>query len=90
MRRAGVASLLIALFALAGASVAPTRGVDGPQRASIVWQVRGDRTSHVVRNTRPRGVAFTASHAAVTAASGVDYRCTPVRHALFQRPPPQI
>jgi len=88
LRRAGVLSLLVALFALGGASVAPTRGFAGTHASAIVWEARSVRQAPIVRNARrrrpiaiaravPHGVAADTRHASLL-----------VRHALFQRPPP--
>src|SRR4029079_10862576 len=54
LRRAGVLSLLVALFALGGASVAPTRGFAGTHATAIVWEARSVRQAPIVRNARRR------------------------------------
>ena len=88
MRRASVATLLVALFALTGATVAPTRGVASPQTASIVWELRGTEKAPVARHVARRIVALATAQTTDISALRVNNKPTPVRHALFQRPPP--
>jgi hypothetical protein len=88
IRRAGVLTVLVAMVALGGASVAPTRGLQGRHGASVVWQARDAQQAPVTRNIRrqPRGITTTASQ---PEALVIGNRSTPfVRHSMFQRPPP--
>jgi hypothetical protein len=89
LRRASFASLIVALLALSGATVAPTRGLGGTNAPSIVWQARDERQAPVAqkagsRHRAGRYVGRTESGSA--GRPGVPQ--SPVRHALFQRPPP--
>jgi hypothetical protein len=87
-RGAGLASLLVALFAMAGTAVAPAQDLSGTTSTSIVWQARDERPAPVARRSHRRatpGAAIGQSQTA-TVAQGVPQ--ARVRHALFQRPPP--
>jgi hypothetical protein len=88
LRRAGLVSLIVALMAISGASVAPVRGADGRCTASIVWQARDEKPAPVARKiSRPAIVAgVAASPAAAPSQAAALY--APVRHSLYQRPPP--
>jgi hypothetical protein len=89
MRRAGVLSLLVALFALAGASVAPTRLLTGTHATAIVWEARSPRQAPVIRHARhrvPIAIAGATPRSGITSTFPAS---SLVRHALFQRPPPQ-
>jgi len=89
MRRAGILSLIVAMFALAGASVPPTRGLSGTFQSGIVWQAREPRTAPVSRSL-PRPV-LPSTVATRIVAGTIARPVTPVvRHPLFQRPPPAI
>ncbi|HEY1307846.1 MAG TPA: hypothetical protein VGF24_30045 [Vicinamibacterales bacterium] len=91
MRRVSVAALLVALFAISGAAVAPTRGAAGSRTAvSIVWKQRGARTVPVARQVAQRSVAIGLARTAITSPLRVETRPVPARHALFQRPPPAV
>ncbi len=90
MRRVSVATLLVALFALTGATVAPTRGVVGSETASIVWELGGSEKAPVTRHVARRAVAIgTTQTADVSSSLFLGAAPAPVRHALFQRPPPR-
>jgi hypothetical protein len=88
LRRAGLASLLVALFAVAGASVAPTQALSGIAAATVVWQARDERPAPVARQARRRATAGAAIGAPHTSTVSPGVPQAPVRHALFQRPPP--
>jgi hypothetical protein len=90
MRRASVATLLVALFALTGAAVAPTRGVSSPQTASVVWELRGTEKAPVVRHVARRIVVLATAQTTDISSLRVNATPTPVRHALIQRPPPGL
>jgi len=83
-------SLIVALFALGGATVAPTRGVAGTSAAAIVWQARETRTAPVSRAVRRRAPALTTGTAQPVALVASVLPLWFVRHALFQRPPPFV
>ena len=88
LRRAGVLSLLVALFALGGASVAPTRGFAGTHATAIVWEARSSRQAPIVQNApRRRPIAIAGADPVVSADTR--HASLLVRHALFQRPPPE-
>jgi hypothetical protein len=91
MRRASVAALLVALFALTGAAVAPTRGVAGSRTTvSIVWEHRGARTVPVARQIAVRAIAIDFVPTTTISPRRVDIGQAPALHALFQRPPPAV
>jgi len=90
MRRASVATLLVALFALMGASATPMRVSAERHTASIVWQGRGTRKAPVARTLARPIVASTASSRHARSFACSNGWQTPASHALFQRPPPQI
>jgi hypothetical protein len=88
LRRTGFASLLVALLAMSGAAVAPTRGLGGLSAPSVVWQARDERQAPVARKSSARLAAVTRIGAPHTSPIGPGVPQSPVRHALFQRPPP--
>jgi len=91
MRRVSVAALLVALLALSGAAVANTRGVAGSQTTvSIVWKQRGARMVPVAHQVAERAAAIGLAQATTYSPLRVETRPAPVRHALFQRPPPVV
>jgi hypothetical protein len=88
LRRAQAVSLLVALMALAGATTAPTFGAGRTGRASIVWQA-GDQRQAPHSWTSPRRVARLNRRPAPPAPTvGARATASPVRHRLFERPPP--
>jgi hypothetical protein len=87
LRRAGLVSLIVALMAISGASVAPVRGADGRRTASIVWQARDKKPAPVARKILRPAIAHTAASPAAAPSLAAAFRA-PVRHPLYQRPPP--
>jgi hypothetical protein len=88
LRRARLASLIVALLALSGAAVAPTRGLGGTTAASIVWQARDERQAPVARKAGLHGAGRYVGRTELRSAGCPGVPKLPVRHALFQRPPP--
>jgi hypothetical protein len=88
LRRAGLVSLIVALMAISGASVVSVRGADGRRTASIVWQARDEKPAPVARKiARPPIVARGAASPSATPSQAAALYA-PVRHPLYQRPPP--
>ena len=83
----GSDSLLVVALALAGATVVPSRDA-GRSHASIIWQAadrqQAPATAKVDRH-RP-----TSSPGATPTTVPQRATASPVRHALYQRPPPHL
>jgi len=90
IRRLGLASVAVVVFAFAGASAGPARPVQSLRIiVSVAWLTA---PVEVKRETRP--LAPHVPQSAVTTASllprSVAFRPFPVERWLFQRPPPSL
>jgi len=90
IRRLGLASVALVMFALGGASAGPARPLQSLRLiVSVAWLTAPDE---VTRETRP--LASHVPQQSVTTASraarSVSFRPFPVERWLFQRPPPSL
>jgi hypothetical protein len=88
IRRLGLASLAVAVFAFAGASAGPARPLQSLRLVvSVAWLNAPEQVEHEARPHASR-----IPQPSVTTASrpprSVAFRRLPVEHSLFQRPPP--
>jgi len=86
LRRLRLGSLLVVALALAGATVVPSRDA-GRNTCSIIWQT-GDTQQALVTATTDHHRVTSARGAISHASDSQAFITSPIRHALFQRPPP--
>lgn len=87
-RRLGLASLVVVVFAFAGASTGPARPLRSPQIVvSVAWPDASEQAEHETRPLAPR-VPQPSATTASQAPLSVDLRRLPLERWLFQRPPP--
>jgi len=88
LRRLRLGSLLVVALALAGATVGPSRDA-GRNTCSIIWQAGDSQQALVTATTDHRRV--TSARGAIShTPESQPFIASPVRHALFQRPPPYL
>lgn len=88
LRRLRLGSLLVVALALAGATVVPSRDA-GRNTCSIIWQAGDTQQALVTATTAPRRLK-SARGAIAETRDPQPFFTSPVRHALFQRPPPYL
>ena len=87
LRRAHLGSLLVVVLALAGATVAPSRACSRAEM-SIAWAAGDARVAPAQVTPAPRHVVTEPTQPLRTAVSRPRAVDAPLRHSLFQRPPP--
>jgi hypothetical protein len=88
IRRLGLASLTVVVFAVAGASAGPARPLQSLRLlVTSAWLKSPEQIEHRTRLLAPR-VAQPSGTTASRAPRSVAFRRLPVERWLFQRPPP--
>jgi hypothetical protein len=86
-RRLGLASLVVLLFAFAGASAGPARPLESLRLVvSVAWQQASEEVEHQTPPLAPSAPQPSATASRVSRPVGV--RRFPAERWLFQRPPP--
>jgi len=85
--RVHLGSLLVVALALAGATVGPSRAFSRAE-TSITWAAGDARIAAAPARIEPRQTFVEADLPLGTAVSRLRAVDAPVRHSLFQRPPP--
>jgi len=86
-RRRRLASLLVAVLAVTGAFAVPSAAAASSRlNAPVVWAARDQHPAKVGTGTRP--IRWRRASARVDRPRPAFVLSAPVRHALFQRPPP--
>ena len=87
LHRVHLGSLLVVALALAGATVAPSRAFSRGEM-SISWAAGDARVAPAQVTSAQRQVVAEPTQSLGTAVSRPRAADAPVRHSLFQRPPP--
>jgi hypothetical protein len=87
-RRLGLASLVVLVFAFAGAAAGPARPLQSLRLVvSVAWLYASEQVEHEAQPIAPR-VARPSAATVSPAPRSVSLRRFPVERWLFQRPPP--
>jgi hypothetical protein len=88
IRRLGLASVALVVFAFAGASAGPARPLQSLRLiVSVAWLNAQEQVEHETRPLAPR-VPQPSAATATGAPRSAGFRRLPVERWLFQRPPP--
>lgn len=89
-RRLGLASLVVVVFAFAGAAAGPARPLQSLRLVvSVAWLYASEQVEHQAQPIAPRVAHPTATRVS-RAPRCVSFRRFPVERWLFQRPPPSV
>ena len=90
IRRLGLVSVAVVVFAFAGASAGAARPLQSLRLiVSVAWLTTQEQVEHQTRPLAPRVPQPSAANAS-RAPRSVGFRPFPVERWLFQRPPPSL